>query len=72
MARYYFHIYALGGLILSDPIGLELPWRAFAREECSRIIRELLKDEEWHDAENEYEFRVVEQFGQVVVTVPFL
>jgi hypothetical protein len=73
MARYYFHVYALGKLILPDLIGVELPGTAFAREECSRIIRELIEDDEWRDAaETEHEFRVVDQLGQVVLTVPFV
>jgi hypothetical protein len=72
MPHYYFHIWSREGLLMEDPIGLELSGLTSARDESLRIIREVLSAREWLDGlARGHEIRVLDQMGHVVLTVPF-
>jgi hypothetical protein len=72
MPHYYFHIWGREGLLMEDPIGLELSGLTPARQESLRIIREVLSAREWLDGlARGHEILVLDQMGHVVLTVPF-
>jgi hypothetical protein len=71
VARYYFHIRDNDTLI-RDPDGLELPDLASVQTECRRVIAAVLSEEQMDELPSaDRDFRIEDEIGRVVLTVPF-
>lgn len=71
MPRYFFHV-RLGGELIPDLEGLDLPELTLSVEECRRIVETVLADDEFGDLMlSDREVRIVDERGDTVVVVPF-
>jgi hypothetical protein len=71
MPIYFFHVRDRGELI-ADQEGLELPDLHGAIEECRRLVREVLDEEQWRGERTASRtFEIVDELGRVVLTIPF-
>ena len=71
MPKYFFHVRDHDALI-ADQEGIELSGPEAVLEECRRIVREVLDEEQWRDDLTAgRRFEIVDELGRVVVTVPF-
>ena len=71
MPKYFFHVRHHAGLI-EDRDGLELPDLEAVIEECRRIVREVLDEEQWRDdLAADRKFEIVDELGRVAFTIPF-
>ena len=71
MPKYFFHVRDHDALI-ADQEGIELSGLEAVLEECRRIVREVLDEEQWRDDLTAgRRFEIVDELGRVVVTVPF-
>jgi hypothetical protein len=70
MPRYFFNVQN-GGELIQDPDGVELPSLELVREECAKVIREVLEEQEWpHQRGSDSEFRIVVSWSNRPI-VPF-
>jgi hypothetical protein len=73
MPRYFFHVYEAGLEVQHDRQGLELADLSGARAACAQFVAEVLAESEFRDLLSaDREFRVFDESGKLVLTVPFL
>lgn len=71
MPRYFFHIRD-GIDLLTDRNGIELPEASLAIDECCRLIREVLEEEEWEEEiSSDRSFLIMDERGRTVAVLPF-
>jgi hypothetical protein len=72
MPRYFFHIYDSAGILISVHQGKDIADELEAvRQECHRIIREVLLEENWPEATSGRYFRITDERGHTIQIEPF-